>query len=140
MKCKYCEDLCIKRGKYKGVQKYFCKNCRKYQREHYTKPRINAGKVDLIKRLNNEGLGISSISRLLNISKSSVQRIIIQIANSIKKPFHLERNQSYEIDELRTYVGNKHKECWVIYAINKETGKVIDLVVGRRTTKSIYNK
>ncbi len=71
MKCKYCEDLCVKRGKYKGVQKFFCKNCSKHQREYYTKPRIDAKKMDLIKRLNNEGLGISSISRPLYISKSS---------------------------------------------------------------------
>ncbi len=73
MECKCCSGICIKRGKYKGVQKFFCKNCSKYQREHYTKPRIDAKKMNLIKRLNNEGLGISSISRLLHISKSSTR-------------------------------------------------------------------
>ncbi len=44
MECKYCSGICIKRGKYKGVQKFFCKNCSKHQREHYTKPRIDAKK------------------------------------------------------------------------------------------------
>ena len=44
-------------------------------------------------------MGISSISRILHVSKSSVQRIIIKF--SILKPLISERNQVYEIDELR---------------------------------------
>jgi len=88
-------------------------------------------------KLNNEGMGISSISRILDISKSSVQRIILRLSSMIQKPVFSEYNETYEIDELRTYVGNKKNESWVIYAINKANGNIIDLVVGRRTKENI---
>ncbi len=41
-------------------------------------------KYEWVKQLNNEGCGISSISRLLEISKSSVQRLIERIASVLK--------------------------------------------------------
>lgn len=41
------------------------------------------------------------------------------------------------MDELRTYYRNKKNESWVMYAINKSTGKVIDFCVGRRTKENI---
>jgi len=93
--------------------------------------------IDFTKKLNNAGVGISSILRLLNISKSDVQRIIEKLAMHKIKPIFTEQNQKYELDELRTYVGNKGNQSWVIYAINKSTGKVINLVVGRRTKENI---
>ncbi|MDD2687543.1 MAG: IS1 family transposase, partial [Bacteroidales bacterium] len=76
-------------------------------------------------------------SRLLNISKSSVQRVIERIASKIKKIDYQETEQVYEMDELRTYCGNKQNESWVMYAINKTTGKVIDFCVGRRTKENL---
>ena len=41
------------------------------------------------------------------------------------------------MDELRTYCENKKKECWIMYAISKTTGKVIDFCVGKRTKSNI---
>ncbi len=87
--------------------------------------------------MNNEGVGIRAMSRLLKISWSSVQRKLIFLNNQIKKPVLIETNQEYEIDELRTYIGNKENECWIVYAINKSTRQVIDFAVGRRTTENI---
>jgi IS1 family transposase len=77
------------------------------------------------------------MSRLLKISKSSVQRLIIRIASTIQIPIYNEENQSYEMDELYTYCGNKKQECWLIYTINKTSGKVIDFSVGRRNKVNI---
>ena len=133
MKWIYCKKDCYKKGKRNGVQRYQCKHCKKYQQHKYTRPAIAEYKYELVQKLNNEGCSISSISRLVEITKSSVQRLICKISMQIKKPIYEEVNQSYEIDELRTYCGNKANECWVIYAINKATGKVIDFIVGRRT-------
>ena len=135
--CKYCGGNCIKKGKRNGKQRILCKNCKKYQLSHYSKNRIPVSKENLLVKLNNEGMGISSISRILNVSKSSVQRIILKFGKSVLKPLISERNQVYEIDELRTFEGNKKNESWVIYAINKANGNVINLVVGRRTKENI---
>ncbi len=104
---------------------------------HYNNNRIPQLKEDLLIKLNNEGMGISSISRILNVSKSSVQRIILKFGKSVLKPLISERNQVYEIDELRTYEGTKKNESWVKYAIDKSNGNVVSLVVGRRTKENL---
>jgi transposase-like protein len=137
MQCVYCQNDCIKRGKRKGVQSYRGKACKKYQQENYNKLRISQEKYEWVHLLNNEGCGISSIGRLLSISKSSVQRMIVRLANSISRPEIIEDNESYEMDELRTYCGNKKNECWLIYAINKKTRQIVAYCVGRRTKANI---
>ena len=43
----------------------------------------------------------------------------------------------YEVDELCTYVGHKGKRRWVISAISKSTGQVIDVQVGTRSMKNL---
>jgi transposase-like protein len=133
MECVHCQGKCTKKGKIKNVQRYICKCCGKTQQKVYIKPRIPVEKYDWVRQLNNEGCGISSIGRLLHVAKSSVQRIIICIAHSIQIPAYHEYNQVYEIDELRSYCGNKKNESWLMYAINRITGQVIDFQVGRRT-------
>ena len=137
MKCLYCNSLRIKRGKKNDIQRYSCKACGKTQQKHYKKIKIPEYKYEWVKNLSNEGNGISSISRLLHITKSSVQRVIMRISSKIEKTLYKEENQSYEIDELRTYCGNKNNECWIIYAINRTTGEIIDIIVGKRTKANI---
>jgi IS1 family transposase len=90
-----------------------------------------------IRDLTCEGCGIRSVGRLLNIGKSSVQRIIERIADAISIAVSIEEGQRYEMDELKTYKGNKKNESWVMYAINKKGGKVIDFCIGRRTKENI---
>lgn len=48
-----------------------------------------------------------------------------------------ETKQVYEIDELYTYIGNKSKPCYVTYAINRRTRKIVDFVTGTRTKENI---
>ena len=133
MKCIYCKSNCYRKGKRKGVQRYQCKQCKKYQQQNYTRPIISTDKYEWVKSLTCEGCGISSISRLLHITKSSVQRIIERIASKISIAEYNENNQQYEMDELKSYLGKKGNELWVMYAINKSSGQVIDFCVGRRT-------
>jgi len=72
MNCIFCKQPCIKKGIRNGIQKLFCNHCKKYKQEKYKIRRVNKEKAKLIVLLNNEGLGISSIARLLSISKSTV--------------------------------------------------------------------
>ncbi len=137
MKCKYCKKECVKTGVRNGIQRYRCKHCQKYQQEYYTKPRISKRKYKQVQLLNNEGCGIRSISRLLYIAASSVVRFIGFVANLLSIPQFKEKGENYEIDELRTFCGNKKNECWVIYAINRKTKQVVNFCVGRRTKENI---
>ncbi len=116
---------------------YRCKECNKYQRLTYEKVKIDCEKKDRLRRLNAEGNSTSSISRLLFITKSSVQRMLLELEREIKKPMYEEQKQTYEIDEMKTYIGNTKNECWIIYALNRRTGRVIDFKVGRRTKVNI---
>ncbi len=135
MLCLYCSASCKKKGRYKKVQLYQCCICKKYQRSNYSYKKVNEEDLQKIVEFNNEGLGIRSISRILKLSPSTVQRKIILIAKSLNKPVLSEKNQTYEVDEMCTYI-NKNlpsNYIYISYAINKKTKQVLDFVIGTRS-------
>ncbi|MBX7204110.1 MAG: hypothetical protein K1X81_01685 [Bacteroidia bacterium] len=83
----------------------------------YTRLRIRAHTIAQVVALLREGMSISSISRYLRIAKSTTQRIILRKAAQCRVRSYHSLHEEYEIDELRTYVGNKRNESWVIYSI-----------------------
>lgn len=137
--CIYCSANCIKKGLSKFVQKYYCPTCRKYHRETYHY-RITTGKDDgNIVLLNNEGMSLSSISRYLQIAKTTVRRRILRISKKLKPPVFSEVYQVYEIDEVQTFIGRNHPSCYtyITYAINRIIKKVVDFIVGSRSKEVI---
>jgi IS1 family transposase/transposase-like protein len=136
-KCANCQSDCKKRGWVGHIQRYECKHCGKTQQKVYTKNRISKQIYDEIMRLNNEGMSICSMSRYFKIAKSSVQRIIERLAKTLVKPMFPEIVQNYEIDELRTFCARKTNEIWLIYAINRQTMRIVDFFIGRRTKENI---
>lgn len=90
---------------YKHWQLFRCKQCFKYQRKTYIyKKTLDSGNIAL---LNNEGVSVSSISWITSIPKTAVLRKLQAISNETSQPIYTKTGQDYEIDELRTYVGNK---------------------------------
>jgi insertion element IS1 protein InsB len=134
--CRYCKSETIKFGKTCGNQRYRCKHCHKIQLAVYKKNAYEISVNTNIAAHVKEGCGIRSIARLLHISANTVLKRIKIIADAIKKPA-IVMGRAYEVDELRTYIGNKDKECWVIYALDKESGKVVDLKIGNRNKKNL---
>ncbi|MES2268636.1 MAG: IS1 family transposase [Bacteroidota bacterium] len=134
--CHYCFGAIIKFGKIGNQQRYRCKSCNKTQIAHYSnkayKPHTNSYIINYV----TEGCGIRSIARLLNISPNTVIRRIKLIASNIKKP-PIITNKVYEVDELKTYIKKKSRECWVTYALDQQTGQVVDLKVGSRNQASL---
>lgn len=137
MNCSYCNGICIKKGLYKTVQKFKCKSCCKCQRMVYSHKKYGRETDYQIAALNNEGVGISSISRIMSIPKTTVQRRIGKLAAQKPAPVFSEQKQVYEVDELYTYVGRKCEPCYIMYAINKKTKKIINYVCGARNKKNI---
>ncbi|MBN9294507.1 MAG: IS1 family transposase [Flavobacteriia bacterium] len=92
-----------------------------------------------IRQLHSEGLGIRSISRILGYSPATIIRRILRLRALITKPIYHQNNQTYEVDELWTFVGKKHPAnyYWVIYAINQKTYEIIDVVIGLRNKKNL---
>jgi transposase-like protein len=105
--CSYCEGNLIKYGKTKQQnQRFKCNNCNRTQVEKY---RYNAYQLNLnqqIVLLTKEGLGIRSTARVLRISATTLLKRILSIANKIPRPF-ISKGKTYEVDELRTFIGNK---------------------------------
>jgi IS1 family transposase/transposase-like protein len=134
--CKYCKNETIKYGKASGSQPYRCKKCSKIQlvvyKKHAYKTSINFDIAAHVK----EGCGIRSIARLLRISATTVLKRIKAIADSINKPM-IPTGKVYEVDELRTYNNNKTCECWIIYALDKQSGRTVDFRVGNRSKKNL---
>jgi insertion element IS1 protein InsB len=90
----------------------------------------------MIINLTKEGCGIRSISRLLEIAVNTVISRIKSIAKRILNPTIL-LNQDYEMDELKTFVGNKKNEQWLIYVMEKDSRRITRCLVGKRTKKNI---
>ena len=96
MECKYCKGRCIKKGLYKGVQKYQCKSCKVFQRSLYRQRNYDKAIQQQVTLLNNEGISISSIGRILQMPRSSVQLILLKTAQKINPPQIIETGQVYE--------------------------------------------
>lgn len=142
MKCKKCSHEAIKYGKQKnGAQRYYCNVCKQTFQAEYDYRAYDSNTNHAIIILLKEGCGIRSISRILGISPTTVMKRILLIASNIKKPT-IRMGQAHEMDELITYIGNKHTRYCVAYAIDRNTREVIDFNVGRRnkgTLRTVVN-
>jgi insertion element IS1 protein InsB len=138
MECMYCKANCKKDGRHPGgVQKYRCKGCGKYQQAIYKYKACEAGTDARIVAHVKEGCGTWNIVRLLGIAKGTLTARIKRMALGIKSLAEFPEGGSYEMDELRTFVGSKCSECYVAYAMCRQTGEVVDFVTGQRTKENL---
>jgi insertion element IS1 protein InsB len=110
-------------------QQYHCKNCKKRFLDYYSYMAYNKEINTNIVALTKEGVGIRSTARLLKIAINTVMARIRQIAKGIKQPPIL-LNQTYEVDELCTFVKHKENRIWIVYALCRETAQVVSFNVG----------
>lgn len=138
MKCWQCNKAGIRNGKSKtGTQRYRCKECKKFWQGSYLYRACEKNVDQLIATLKKESCGVRSISRILKISIVTVIRRIKQIAKVIVKPFVILKGKEYEVDEMRTYIGNKQRLYWIVYAMRRDTKEVIDFKVGKRNLRTL---
>lgn len=120
----------VKNGKTKaGKQCYSCKKCNKRFIINYT---YNAYQSDINQQIvlfTKEGLGIRSTARILRISVNTLLKRIISIADNIQQPA-IAKGKSYEVDEMRTYIGKKSRLRWIVYALDRESKTVVSFNVG----------
>jgi insertion element IS1 protein InsB len=135
--CNHCNGNCIKKGFNTTIQRFYCKKCKHHFQENYTYRLYKAEDEKTIVMLNNEGVGISSMSRITGISKGNIVNKIKQIASNIIQPILKEEHQKYEVDEMYTYIQSKQEGYYIIYGINQKTKQVINFTVGGRTKENI---
>jgi insertion element IS1 protein InsB len=134
--CMYCNGRCVKNGFTYGKQRYLCRSCKRCFVDCYTYNACAENIDESIKEHVKEGCGIRSISRLLKISATTVLKRILWLSKGLVKPT-IFMGKEYELDELCTYVKNKTKQIWVVYAMRRDNKEVIDFAVGSRTNKTL---
>jgi insertion element IS1 protein InsB len=136
--CRNCNGASIKNGKSKsGRQRYYCRSCKKNFQTSYSYMACGYGVSRKIVTLLKESCGVRSISRILHISATTVISQIKSVAKKTHRPFAVPIGKEYEVDEMRTFVGNKKRLYWIVYALRRDTKEVIDFTVGKRTTKTL---
>ena len=96
MKCSKCKNAAVKNGKQpNGKQRYYCKNCKSSFQRRYSYVAYYKETNAKIYLLLKESVGITSISRLLHISKTTVINRIKKMAAQIVKPKFNEKHQYY---------------------------------------------
>ena len=136
--CPVCKsEHLIKSGKTaNGKQRYCCKECCKRFIIHYSYNAYKSNTNQQIILFTKEGLGIRSTARVLRISVTTLLKRIITIAESIHQP-PIAMGKSYEVDEMRTYIGKKSLLRWIVYAQDGESKEVVSFNVGKRTNKTL---
>ena len=137
MECKTCKKICTKSGRQKsGVQRWFCKKCTTTQQENYVYQAYKTGVKSLVIRCLKDGCGLKSTQRITSVAVSTQLRWIRLLGTEICMPLvQYKSGDSFEVDELRTFVGSKKRETWVISAKSRNTGKIVCVKVGRRNKK-----
>jgi len=128
----------VKNGKSKsGRQRFRCQSCKKGFQQNYVYNGCHRGVPSQISTLVREGCGIRSIGRILKISCTTVISQIKRTVRSTIRQFPILQGKEYEVDEMRTYIGNKTRLYWVVYALGRDTKEVIDFKVGKRNSKTL---
>jgi IS1 family transposase len=96
---------------------------------------INDSIIVLLK----EGCGIRSISRILKISATTVLARIVLIGNRVRPVPVFGKGNSYEMDEMWTFIGNKSNVVWITYAMERKSKKVIGFILGSKTKENIMS-
>ena len=75
--CPHCaNDDLVKNGKRGGVQRWYCKKCKKFFQYKYKYNAYNKGVKDQIINLTMNSSGIRDVSRILQISKTTVLSVL----------------------------------------------------------------
>jgi insertion element IS1 protein InsB len=135
--CNVCGGKMIKYGRTKsGNQRFMCTLCHKSKVRTYIYKAYEPSTNKNIVLLTKEGLGIRSTARILKISATTLLHRIITIAQNVKQPT-ISKGKTFEVDEMRSYVKRKDKLIWIVYALERESKKVVSLNVGRRTNATL---
>jgi insertion element IS1 protein InsB len=151
VQCPHCHsDQIVKRGKTdRGTQRYLCQNTECALGSFLLVYR-NRGCLPEVKQLIIEmslnASGIRDTARSLRISTDtvlselkkkeagleSVNTALLRTLDPDEVTVDIERAGEAEMDEMWSFVGNKHHPRWLWHAIDHQTGQVLAYVFGRR--------
>lgn len=128
----------IKNGRknYKNKQNHRCKACgRQFIGDHALDyAGCHSRLSEYVKRAFVRGSGVRDIAAIFLISIGKVLSLLARakVSPSPKRSHYDE----LEVDEFWTYVGDKQRKVWLIYAYHRESGEIVAWVFGKRNTKT----
>ena len=133
-----CSCKVVKNGRKKtGIQNIRCKLCGLQFQEEYLYWGADHQNKALLKRMLLRGSGVRDCAVVLGISTNCVLRSIL----SMGKTFEIKPKYSFyplvQIDEQWSYVGNKKKKVWLLYAICRDSGEILAASWGKRDKRNI---
>jgi IS1 family transposase len=128
---------CIKKGLRNKLQRFYCKDCGKYFQSDYKYYAYKHVTDNFIKSLLKEGCSVRGVSRVLKISKDTVQSRMLKIAKQIKTPYFNKFGCKFEVDEMFIKIANGKSQNCLIYAIERKTRNVIGFEIGSRSTQNL---
>jgi len=136
--CPKCQSLnLVKNGKTANKkQKYLCKDCRKQFITNYTYQGCRTFIRSLILKMTLNSSGIRDISRVLEVSTNTVQKLLLKESRKIpdvRVPTHA---KTVELDEFWSFVQNKSNQRWTWLAITSSSRRIGAFVNGRRNDKN----
>ncbi len=137
--CPRCRSVkVVKNGKKKtGAQNILCRGCGLQFQDEYLYWGADYKNKGLLKRMLLRGSGVRDCAVVLGISVGCVLRGILKMGKASEiRP----KQRSYhivQIDEQWSYIGNKQKKVWLLYAICKDSGEILAANWGKRDKKSI---
>ncbi|QMU65725.1 MAG: IS1 family transposase [Flavobacteriaceae bacterium] len=138
MNCTNCDSSnSIKKGLRNNRQRFYCKDCKNYFQEKYIYNAYKSDTNDFIISLLKESCSVRGISRILKISKDTVQSRMLKISRKIRAPYFNKFGCKFEVDEMRSYIGNKSNVTCLTYALERETKSIISFYVGRKSKETI---
>ena len=139
--CPYC--LCAKvvgnGKKSSGAHNYLCKGCGKQFQKHYLYWACDKKVKDQILPMLLRGSGVRDCAVVLGISPNAVLRHLTRQAQAVVIKPKQSRYHKVQIDELWSYVGNKDKKVWLLYAYCAESKEILGFSMGKRSTKTVKN-
>ena len=138
LKCPNCSDTnLIKNAKKKNKkQNYLCNCCGKqFIGDHALAYKACHSEIKhKIELMLVRGVGIRDIAEIEDISIVKVLSVLTKSNKIIQaKQNHYDK---LEIDEFWTYVANKDRKIWLIYAYHRETGEIVMWCWAKRNYKT----
>ena len=136
--CSSCESPNLVRNghDYKGSQKYRCNDCGRYGTLNASQG-YDALVQTQVKRGVLERLSLRGMERMLAISRRTISRWLARWIDEVPpletSLLPADIGEVLELDELWSFVGNKHQPRWVGLALCRRTRQVVAYWIGDRT-------
>src|SRR4051812_5907440 len=121
------------------MQNFKCKDCGKQFQSQYLYLGADRRVKDKLLQMQLRGCGIRDTALLAGVSPTTVLRCVISeslkvVIKPSKRYYH-----QVQIDEMWSYVGNKQKKVWLLYAYCAERDEILAFAMGRRNRKTVRN-